>query len=91
LNDQQLLEYYLNMREPEAYEWNSSPRSIYIEYITRDYISSNFDFFEGMKVCNVGIGVGEWDDYLGFLLKIKASLLVSILILASVKCFHIGN
>ena len=74
MNDQMLFEYYRILREPEANEWNLSPRSLYLEYVTRDYVSNNFNIFEGMKVCNVGIGVGEWDDYLGYLLKGKGQL-----------------
>ncbi len=28
----------------------------------------------GMKVCNIGIGVGEWDDFLGYWLERSGSL-----------------
>lgn len=69
MNDQTLLKYYLNMREPEAYQWNMSPRSLYLEFETRDFLSRNFEVFVGMKACNIGIGVGKWDDYLGYFLK----------------------
>lgn len=69
MNDQKLLEYYLNMREPEAYQWNMSPRSLYIEFETRDFFSRHFEVLAIMKACNIGIGVGEWDDYLGYSLK----------------------
>lgn len=74
MNKENLLQYYLNLREPEAYQWNLSPRSLYIEYITRDYFERKFTLFDGIKVCNVGIGVGEWDDYLGYLLHGNGSL-----------------
>ncbi|WP_199618091.1 methyltransferase domain-containing protein [Paenibacillus alkalitolerans] len=71
MNDQQLLRYYLNIREPEAYQWNLSPRSLYLELETRDFLTRNFKVYNGMKACNIGIGigVGEWDDFLGYFLK----------------------
>lgn len=74
MNDEQLLEYYLNLKDPEAAGWNLSPNSLYLEYVTRDYLSMNFQFFEGIEVCNIGIGTGEWDDYLGYLLKDKGHI-----------------
>jgi len=69
MSDQKLLQYYLNMREPEAYQWNVSPRSLYLELETRDFLLRNFERFAPMKACNIGIGVGEWDDYIGYYLK----------------------
>ncbi|MCJ8013211.1 class I SAM-dependent methyltransferase [Paenibacillus sp. KQZ6P-2] len=69
MSDQKLLQYYLNMREPEAYQWNISPRSLYLDFETRDFLIRNFEVFVGMKACNIGIGVGEWDDFLGYFLK----------------------
>ncbi|WP_427051627.1 hypothetical protein [Paenibacillus sp. TC-CSREp1] len=57
------------MREQEAYQWNLSPSSLYLELETRDFLAKYFDVFNGLKALNVGIGVGEWDDYIGFLLN----------------------
>lgn len=66
MNDVNLLQYYLNMREPEAYQWNLSAQSLYLELETRDFFARHFEAFEGIKACNIGVGVGEWDDYLGY-------------------------
>ncbi|MFD1676247.1 methyltransferase domain-containing protein [Alicyclobacillus fodiniaquatilis] len=73
-NDKELLDFYLELRGPEAQPWNLSPESLYLEYVTRDYIKKHLKIFEGIQVCNVGIGVGEWDDYLGYLLVGKGEL-----------------
>lgn len=66
MNDSNLLQYYLNMRESEAYQWNLSPKSLYLELETRDFFARHFEAFDGIKACNIGIGVGEWDDFLGY-------------------------
>lgn len=49
-------------------------KNLYFEYISRDFVSNQFELIDGMKVCNVGIGAGEWDDYLGYWLKDKGTL-----------------
>jgi len=69
MNDQKLLDFYLSMREPEAYQWNLSPRSLYLEFETRDFFARNFKVFDGINAINIGIGVGEWDDYLGYIMN----------------------
>lgn len=68
MTDQKHLQFYLNMREPEAYRWNMSPKSLYLELETRDFLLRHFEAAPGMKACNIGIGVGEWDDFLGYFL-----------------------
>ena len=65
MNDQTLLNYYLSLREREAYKWNLSPKSLYLELETRDFFSRHYHPSSPVKACNVGIGVGEWDDFLG--------------------------
>jgi SAM-dependent methyltransferase len=72
--DQKLFQYYLELKGPEAGEWNSSPQCIYTEFVTRDYVKKSFHLFDGIQVCNVGIGTGDWDDYLCYWLKGKGSL-----------------
>ncbi|KHF37224.1 hypothetical protein CM49_00730 [Paenibacillus sp. P1XP2] len=42
MNDANLLQYYLNMREPEAYQWNLSAQSLYLELETRDFFCKAF-------------------------------------------------
>ncbi|WP_274364145.1 class I SAM-dependent methyltransferase [Paenibacillus thermotolerans] len=67
--DEKLLRYYIELKGPEAGEWNSSPQCLHAEMATREYVRKNFGRFDGMQVCNVGIGTGDWDDYLGYWLK----------------------
>jgi len=62
--DRKLFEHYLATDGPEAGPWNRSPRSLYIEYWTRDFIVRHGEPFPGIKVCNVGIGAGGWDSFL---------------------------
>jgi len=69
MNDQTLLNYYLSLREREAYKWNLSPKSLYLELETRDFFSRHYHPSSPVKACNVGIGVGEWDDFLGYYLE----------------------
>lgn len=74
MNDKLLLDYYLSLRDPEAGLWNLSPQSVYLELETRDFMRRNCEMFDGMEVCNIGIGAGDWDDYLGYLLHGKGNL-----------------
>jgi SAM-dependent methyltransferase len=67
--DERLLRYYLELRSPEAGEWNLSPECLHAELITRDYVRKSFALTTGFQACNVGIGTGDWDDYLGYWLK----------------------
>lgn len=68
-HEERLLRYYLELRSPEAGEWNLSPACLHAELITRDYVRQSFALTDGLQVCNVGIGTGDWDDYLGYWLK----------------------
>lgn len=72
--DERLLRYYLELKSPDAGKWNSSPECLYTEFVTRDYIRRSFELTEGIQVCNVGIGTGDWDDYLGYWLNGKGNL-----------------
>lgn len=72
--DEKLFRYYLELKSAEAGEWNTSPQCIYTELVTRDYIRKSFAVTNEIQVCNVGIGTGDWDDYLGYWLKGKGSL-----------------
>src|SRR5690625_3111445 len=74
IKDEKLFQYYLELRSPEAGEWNTSPQCIHTELVTRDYIRKSFEVTDGIRVCNVGIGTGDWDDYLGYWLKGNGSL-----------------
>ncbi|WP_337102688.1 class I SAM-dependent methyltransferase [Paenibacillus sp. YIM B09110] len=72
--DARLLEYYLALKSPEAGEWNSSPENLHAEWRTRDYITKFIHVESGFQACNVGIGTGDWDDFLGYWLKGKGRL-----------------
>lgn len=67
--DRRLLDYYLALKSPEAAEWNLSPECLYAECMTRDYVRRYVALKDGIRVCNVGIGTGDWDDYLGYWLN----------------------
>jgi SAM-dependent methyltransferase len=67
-----LLEAYLEWHSPEAQEWNLSPENLFIEYTTRELLRRWLP--ASGAVCNVGIGTGEWDDYLGYWLGERGRL-----------------
>lgn len=72
--DENLFRFYLELKSPEAGVWNTSPQCIYTELITRDYIRKSFVVTEGIQICNVGIGTGDWDDYLGYWVQDKGHI-----------------
>lgn len=72
--DEKLIRHYLELKGPEAGEWNGSPPCLYAEAMTRDYVRKAFTPADGMKVCNLGIGTGDWDDFLGYCLKGRGEL-----------------
>ena len=74
MNDENLLRHYLEMNAPDAAGWNLSPENLYLEFRMRAAIKSYLVPFAGMAVLNVGIGVGEWDDFLGYWTKDFGSL-----------------
>ncbi|CAG9621117.1 class I SAM-dependent methyltransferase [Sutcliffiella rhizosphaerae] len=67
--DQKLLNYYLELKGPEAGPWNTSPACLHTEQVTRDFIRKHINLTHGIRVCNVGIGTGDWDDFLGYWLN----------------------
>ena len=64
-----LIQTYAQMYGPEAGPWNVSVRNKYLEYRFVDFFERHFDVAEGMDICNIGIGAGEWDRYLSYKLK----------------------
>lgn len=72
--DERLLQYYLDLKSPGAGIWNTSPPCIHTEMVTRDYMRKNFTVTSGLQVCNVGIGTGDWDDFLGYWLTDHGNL-----------------
>ena len=71
-----LLNTYAQMYGPEAGPWNLSVGNKYLEYRFADFFERHFTVTEGMDLCNIGIGAGEWDRYLSY--KLKNGSLTSI-------------
>ena len=71
--EEQLLQYYLLLKTPipeGGAEWNLSPEYHYLfGFAVRDFLRRFYTPFQGIQVCNVGIGAGDWDDFLGYWLK----------------------
>ena len=71
--EQLLLQYYLLLKTPipeGGAEWNLSPEYHYLfGFAVRDFLRRSCRLFQGIQVCNVGIGAGDWDDFLGYWLK----------------------
>lgn len=61
-----LLQTYSQMYAPEAGPWNLSAENKYLEYKFRAFFETHFVIPQGAKVCNIGIGAGEWDTYLSY-------------------------
>ncbi len=74
MTDAALLAHYLARAAPEAAAWNLSPECAYIDYRLRTWGRELVGERRGLNVLNVGIGVGEWDDVLGYLLAGRGRL-----------------
>ena len=67
MTDTDLLQYYLELHSPDgAAEHNLSPECLYTEFCMGDAIRTRLKPWPGMRILNVGIGVGDWDDFLGY-------------------------
>lgn len=74
--DQQLLAHYV-ARGAEA--WNVSLEAAWLDYTLRAWVRPRLPTRPGARVANVGIGVGLWDDWLGYELgALGAAPLVSV-------------
>ena len=71
-----LLKTYSQMYGPEAGPWNLSVENKYLMYRFADFFEKNFTVREGDCICNIGIGAGEWDEFLSY--KLKKGTLTSI-------------
>lgn len=71
--EQRLFHYYIMCHTPipeGGAEWNLSPEHNYLfGFAVRDFIRRTYILTHGIKACNAGIGVGEWDDFLGYWLR----------------------
>lgn len=74
MDDAKLLDFYLDLYGAEAGPWNLSPANLYIEMETRDWFTKAVTLSPDCSVCNIGIGAGDWDEYLGFKLLGKGRL-----------------
>lgn len=64
-DDRHLLEHYV-ARGREA--WNTSTDAAWLDFQLRDWVEPLIPARAPRIVCNVGIGVGLWDDWLGHML-----------------------
>ena len=69
-----LLEHYL-ARGHEA--WNTSTDAAWLDFQLRDWVEPLIPARTPKRVCNVGIGVGLWDDWLGHVIG-RRDRLVSV-------------
>jgi hypothetical protein len=61
-DDSRLLEHYIQRGHER---WNVSLAAAYLDYEMRRYVTERTPLRRPLRVCNVGIGVGLWDDWLG--------------------------
>lgn len=59
---------------PVLRRWILSPERLYLDCWTRYFLREHLDPTQIRDACNVGIGPGEFDDWLGLLLPEQASL-----------------
>lgn len=69
--DAELFAHYL---ERGAAPWNTSLAAAWLDYELRAWVLPRLPARRPLAVCNVGIGVGLWDDWLGHVLGGGASL-----------------
>lgn len=70
--EQRLFHYYVMLHTPipeGGAENNLSPEVHYFYFAAGDFVRRCCTLWHGVQVCNVGIGVGEWDDFLGYWLR----------------------
>jgi SAM-dependent methyltransferase len=65
VTDDDLLRHYLERGGPDS-RWNLSAEAAYFDYRTRDFLERHAERSMPYEVCNVGIGVGLWDDFLAY-------------------------
>ncbi len=59
---------------PVYRRWMLSPERLYLDCWTRYFLREHLDPAEIRTACNVGIGAGEFDDWLGYFLLGHATL-----------------
>jgi SAM-dependent methyltransferase len=63
--DDHLLRYYLARGGTDA-SWNLSAEAAYFDFRARDFLERHAERPLPADVVNLGIGVGLWDDFLGY-------------------------
>jgi SAM-dependent methyltransferase len=58
----------------DARRWHLSPECLYLDCWTRAFLRALVDPAPLRRVCNVGVGVGEFDDWLGYWLPPECEL-----------------
>lgn len=71
-----LLKTYSQMYAPEAGPWNLSTENKYLEYRFRAFLENHVKIESNFRICNIGIGAGEWDTYLAY--KVPQGSLTSV-------------
>lgn len=66
LNNKLLLQAYGERFNSECGPWNLSLLNKYLEYKITEFFEENFTIQNNIKVCNIGIGAGEWDRYISY-------------------------
>lgn len=62
------------MTDHDARRWNLSPERLYIDCWTRHALREHLTDAPLRRVCNVGIGAGAFDDWLGYWLQDRAAM-----------------
>jgi SAM-dependent methyltransferase len=65
VDDADLLRHYLERGGPDA-RWNLSAEAAYFDFRVRDFLERHGDRPAPIDVANLGIGLGLWDDFLGY-------------------------
>jgi SAM-dependent methyltransferase len=69
VTDAELFEHYLSVGAPDAAIWNLSPECLGLEATIRGIFTQRVTPKRGWRALNIGIGVGAWDDFLGYWLE----------------------
>ena len=61
-----ILEYYGEFYNEECGKWNTSLKSKWYDYKINEYFEEHLKLKKAKKICNIGIGPGNWDRYLSY-------------------------
>lgn len=66
MDDRALLEHDIGLGSPGAARWNPSVEWLEVELAIRRSFVTGVKAEAGCRPLSVGIGVGGWDDFLGY-------------------------